>query len=488
MSISFNQVPQNIRTPFVAIEFSNEEANKGLTSQPYTALLIGSKLDSGTAEKEKPIRVTSNEQAITYFGKGSQLVAMVESFRKVDSFTSLYCLPFEDGSGAAATGKLTVDGTATAPGTLYLYLGGQRLMIGVDMDDTPEIVAAAIVTAVESANVPVSASATAGEVTLTAKNKGSLGNDIDLRLNFYDGEESPAGLTVTVVQMSGGTGNPDIEDAIKLLDEETHYNIIGMGYADTANLMLLREELDVRWGPMDQREGVAFFSGRGTHTELSNEGKKWNYQCFCFVHAAKTPSSPWEVAASAAALAAYYGNIDPARPFQTLPMTGIMAPKIEERFRQQERNLLLYDGVSTWTVDAGSTVRAERFITTYRKTPSGADDPSYLDVTTILTLSRLRWSLRTWLMQRYPRHKLASGDISVYGRGQAIATPESVKADIVSWFLEHLNQGLVEDSKSFIENTFVERNAMDVNRLDIYLAPDLVNQLIVLAAKMAFRL
>jgi phage tail sheath gpL-like len=49
------------------------------------------------------------------------------------------------------------------------------------------------------------------------------GNDISIALNIY-GEESPDGLSAVVVNMSGGAGTPDIQDALD-----------GMGTGDGAN-------------------------------------------------------------------------------------------------------------------------------------------------------------------------------------------------------------------------------------------------------------
>ena len=157
-----------------------------------------------------------------------------------------------------------------------------------------------------------------------------------------------------------------------------------------------------------------------------------------------------------------------------------------ERFTLQERNILLYDGISTWKVDDANDVRAERFITSYKKSPAGADDRSYLDICTVLTLGRLRYSLRNYLLLKYPRHKLASGDITQFGAGQAIATPDSIKGDIIGWYWRQMDQGLVEDINAFKTGLIVERNASDENRVDILLTPDLVNQLMVIAAQMKF--
>ena len=491
MAISFNKIPSTVRIPWVYVEFDNSGALKGDTVQPYTALLMGQMLAPGTAGYNGPILVTSDEQATELFGAGSMVTQMVKAYRKDDSYTELYCMALaDDQAGNAAVGAIACSGIASASGTIVLYINGQRLTVGVTAEDTAALIAAAITAAINAdLDLPVNAAVNdseTGTVDLTCRWKGESGNDIDVRLNYYAGESLPAGVFVAITPMAEGTANPDVTAAFAALGDFKHYNIIAFPYTDSANLSLLDEELEDRWGPLRQLEGLAFISVRGSVSDLGTFGNAHNSQNLCIVHSAGTPVATWEVAANAAALAAYYGNIDPARPFQTLPMNAVLAPAMADRFTLQERNILLYDGIRTWKVDDGSTVRAERFITSYQKSPSGADDRSYLDICTVLTLGRLRYSLRNYLMLKYPRHKLASGDITQFGAGQAIATPDSIKGDIIGWYWRQMDQGLVEDINAFKTGTIVERNASDENRVDILLTPDLVNQLMVIAAQMKF--
>jgi phage tail sheath gpL-like len=201
----------------------------------------------------------------------------------------------------------------------------------------------------------------------------------------------------------------------------------------------------------------------------------------------QSPTPVDEFAAAVAAVAAFYGNADPARPFQTLALTGVLAPAEGDRFTLQERNLLLFDGISTTKTVAGGVVQLGRLITTYQTSASGASDISYLDVTTMLTLAYLRYSFRNRILQRYPRHKLAD-DGTRFGAGQAIITPKIGKAEAVAWFSAMETLGLVENIEQFKTDLIVERNVQDPNRLDFLLPPDLVNQFIVGAAQIQFRL
>ncbi len=195
------------------------------------------------------------------------------------------------------------------------------------------------------------------------------------------------------------------------------------------------------------------------------------------------------MAASVAANAMYYGNIDPARPFQTLPLTGILPPQLEDRFADfPENNQLLYDGLSTFTCGTDGVVRIGRLITTYKTNERGADDTSYLDLNTGLTLGYIRWDWRNHMLRKFPRHKLGNDGVK-RAAGQAIITPMIAKAECIVKARDWEQRGLVENVDSvFKPNLIVERNASDPNRLDFLLPPDLMNQFIVGAANIQFYL
>ncbi|EOU0924532.1 phage tail sheath C-terminal domain-containing protein, partial [Escherichia coli] len=136
------------------------------------------------------------------------------------------------------------------------------------------------------------------------------------------------------------------------------------------------------------------------------------------------------------------------------------------------RNSLLYTGMSTVTVAAADVVQIERQVTMYRQNAYGESDPSYLDVETIYTLSYLRYSLRTFITQRFPRHKLADNGTPVRP-GQNIVTPEIMTLQLIALGEEWVELGLVENLDTFKKNLLVERNTKDRNRLDVMCTPDL---------------
>ncbi len=487
MAISFNSIPTSNRVPFVFVEFDSSGAVRGPTVQRWKALLFGQMLGTGTAVADKPILVTSREQARTLFGTGSMLAQMYEAFRASNATTDVWAIPQADaGAGTAATGTVTFTGTATATGTVDLYIAGQHVAVAVASGAAAATVATDTATAINAlTTLPVTAAAALGVVTITAKHKGLLGNSIDVRLGYY-GESLPAGISAAISALTGGATNPSVATALANIGDE-RYHAIAFPYTDTANLTLIETELANRWGPTTQNDGHAFTCAAGNVGSMSTLGSSRNSKHVTLVPGYRYPNPPYELSASVCAVAAYYGQIDPARPFQTLPLAGILPPAISDRFTAAERNTLLYDGVSSLVTDPGGTVRIERLITTYQTNPAGADDTSYLDLNTVLTLSYLRADFRAYFQTKYPRHKLA-GDGVRAAPGQAIMTPKLAKAEAIVKFRQWEDLGLVENIDQFKNELIVERNAQDPNRLDILLPPDLINQLITVGAKIAFAL
>lgn len=489
MTISFNAIPIDIRTPGQFIEFDSSRALRGLPAIAHKVLVIGQRLAAGTVAAGVPTRILSAAQAEDAFGRGSMLSAMLAAFKAANDSTDVTAIALDDlGAGAAAAGSVTFTGPATAAGTLNLYIGGLRLQVGVTAGMTAAQLATAVAAAITAATqLPVSAAVDGvdtAKVLITARHKGEAGNDIDLRANYALGELLPAGVTATFVAMTGGTGNPDIATAIAAMADAQYHTVV-TAYTDATNLTALETELANRWGPMVQLEGHAFAAAAGTHAELITLGDSRNSPHLTIVAAGSSPTMPWVWAAVCGAVDAF--EPDPARPRQTLLLTGLLPPAPAARFTRAERDLLLHDGIATTTVDAGDLVRVERFITTYQESANGEADASYLDVTTIRTLAYLRASLRARIALRFPRHKLAD-DGTLFAPGQAVATPKVIKAEILHLFREWESAGLVEGFDQFKADLIVERNATDPNRVDALIPPDVVNQLRDFAGLIQFRL
>lgn len=488
--VSFNQIPSNLRVPFVGVEIDNTRASQGPALLPYRVLLIGQKTSAGSAAANTLHKVTNADQVVTLAGRGSQLHRMARAYFLNNQSTETWIgVLADDGGGTAAAGTITVTGPATAAGTLALWVAGERLTVAVSSGDAQNTIASAINTAINAAtNLPVTSTVATNVVTWTARNKGTAGNDLDLRLNYQDGEVTPAGVAVAFADTVTGATNPSLATLIAAMGD-TWFHVVAHPYTDATSLTAIETEMRSRFGPMRMIDGVAITSALGSVSTLGTLGDTRNSPHSVIVsQAGENPlTPPAEFAAAVAGVVAYYSPQDPARPLQTLSVVGALPPAESDLFTLQERNLLLYDGVGTTKTAAGGVVQIERLVTTYQLNAANSPDTSYLDVTTILTVLYLRYSFRTQIQTRYPRHKLLDDNVRI-GAGQAYITPKIGKAEAVSWFQQMEELGLVEDLAQFKRDVICERNISDPNRLDWMLPANIANQFVVGAVQIQFAL
>ncbi len=488
--MNFNTIPVDLLTPGQYVEFSNERAVRGLPGMPSRILVLGQKLAAGSQVVNLPVRVQSADEAAALFGRGSMLHAMVQVIRENNRWTELWAVALaDDAAGVAAAGAVKVDAPATAAGTLAIYIDGQRIRVGIAAGATAAQIATAIAAAINALpDLPVAAAVDGvdtAKVNITCRWKGETGNDLDIRVNYHQGEVLPAGLQLTITAMAGGTANPDIAPALAAIAADW-YTDVAMPYTDAANLSAIEAEVDARAGGTVQMDMAVYAGARGTLGALSTLGDSRNSFAGPIIGAKGSPSAPWRWAAAIAAVAAFEANQDPARPYQTLVLKSILAPASADRFSLEERNLLLKDGIATFTVDVAGLVRIERLVTTYKTNAYGLADTSYLDLETLKTLAYLRYTVRARISQRFPRHKLAGDDVPV-AAGAAIATPSAIRNELISLAGQWVQAALVEGIEQFKTDLVVERDADDPNRVNVLLPPDLVNQLRVFAAKIEFR-
>jgi phage tail sheath gpL-like len=314
-----------------------------------------------------------------------------------------------------------------------------------------------------------------------------------LTANYYAGERSPPGLTVSfpmpnlvVGRLSGGAGNPDIMPLIAALGDEWWTDII-IPWTDAANLNAIETEASRRFGPMVMQDVHIWTAAEGGLSAMSTLGSSRNSPHLTIFAQHWSLSPCWIWAASCAAVAIYNLAIDPARPLQTLAVPGLLPPLAGMRADFSTRNLLLRDGISTYRVDDGGRVVIERVITTYQTNAFGADDTSFLDIETLKSLAYLRYDLRNYLSVTFPRHKLADDD-SALATAPNTVTPKTMQAHLIARYMLWRDLGLVEAPDTFKNDVRVERDETDPNRLNCLLPPDLINQLRITAAQIQYLL
>ena len=425
---------------------------------------------------------------------------MVESFTTNNFAQELWVLPIaQAAAGVPSTAHLTVTAAATSAGTLPIYVAGRKVQIAVAAGEPVATTAKNIELAINAdPSMPVTALVgVAGAVDFTNKLKGVEGNEIDIRLAYggaLAAEQVPVGLTITMPvggKMTGGSGTIDLSAALLNLGDEI-YEYVATGFTDSNALSDLELEYgftDVgRWGWMRQLYGHIFGCYKGALSALLALGPTQNSGVVSVMGVeANSPTPSWAWAAAYAAKAARALLNDPARPLQTLALEGCLPAPKHQRFTKAQCNQLSGVGIATQGVNDDGIPAILRESTTYQKNVYGQGDDAYELVPTLATLAALFRSQRFAITSKYPRHKLAD-DGTRFGAGQAIVTPNIIKAELVAQYRQDEFLGRVENARAFKQNLIVERDANDPNRVNVLYPPDLINQLRIFAVLAQFRL
>jgi phage tail sheath gpL-like len=465
MTIQFEQIPGSIRKPGKYFEFNTKLAVRTLPGNEQRMLIPAQMLAGGSAVALTPVNVYDDAQAAALLVAGSIAHLMCRAAITANPYLDLTVIPLADAeAGVAATGTITITGPATGSGVLILKVGSRSIAIAIASAAAQNDIAAALnAELAKYADLPITAAVNTNVVTVTARNKGTLGNSIPLAV-----EVTAAGVAAAVVAMANGATDPTLATALaKVVAEQ--YHVIASPYNDATSLAALTAHLDLVSGPMEQRPGVAVIAQTGALATATTLAGTINHGRVALPLLRGSRSLPCELAASFAAVLA--GEEDPALPLNTLELKGIHVPAIDQRFSRTEQETCLHNGVTPIEVTAGEKVRIVRAISTYTVDALGIDDVSLLDITTIRTLDYVRKSCRERISLRFPRAKLSS------------KTPPKVRSELLDVLMKLEELEIVEEVEANTAGLIVERNSQDPNRLDAQIPTDVVNGLHVFAGR-----
>lgn len=455
--IAFDSIPASIRHPGVYTEYNTRFAVNALPVNPQKVLIVAP-MTAGTVAPLTPVKVFSDTDAESYFGAGSWAHLMTRFAIRNNQMLTLTVMGVADNAvGVAASASLTLAGTAGGSGVLTATVGGTSYKVAVAKGEADTALATRLAAVINGqSDAPIKATVAAKVVTLTAKCKGEIGNEITVSAT-----SSAPEVIVTASEFRGGEANADIAEALAKVAGE-QYNVIISAFSDDKNALALKEHLDAVSSPIEKMPGIGVLGYRGTMAGGTTFTSKLNSERLTVA---------WYKGAlqSSALIAAGYGAViaheeDPARPLNTLEIKGLSVVDETQRPNFTEKNQALYNGLTPLVV-VNNRVQILRAITTYTKSATGTDDPAYLDLTTIRTLDYVRHAVEQRLTLRFPRDKLHS------------RTPAKARSEIldVLYRLEELE--IVENVDTHKAKLIVTPNKQDVNRLDYAIPSDVVNGL-----------
>ena len=338
-----------------------------------------------TITDDTPALVTSPEDVGATFGWGFMLHRLAIRNFAGSGGGETWVIPQAEVAGAQAAGSITYTGAAAANGTIALRIAGVAVPVTVASGDAVADMATATAAAITAnPNLPVTAIAALGVVTITSKSTGLWGNFISVTFNWGLNEALPAGVSAAVVAMAGGTGVPSIADALDSLGtdddaNENSFTDMVHGYMqDTTALDAVSTyvgEGNTAVGlysktvarPFRSLIGDTAAGSAGLAALIVLADLRKTDRATGVIAAPGSPNHPAEIAALAAGIASKLNNnrAEEGMIGQILP--GILTGAVADRWTKSydSRNTAVQNGIGT-TKASGGALYAQDVLTFYR--------------------------------------------------------------------------------------------------------------------------
>ena len=439
----------NIKVPgFYGETLYGQSAIK-LGSITRKLLIVGLKhttLGSITTNAEV-VAISSKEDADTYLGAGGECARM--AYAALDEakglgVLSLYaCCPAPLGGAVAATCIATFSGTSTAAGTIYFWIGGDRVEVSVASGLTATQVGVLVQTA--SNQFPRLAAAVTnvltGAVTWTVGSAGIRGNDhilyvdvalcpgITVVLSGAGGAAVTSSTTLLGRKFGGGTGTETLTTMLAVEFPMKH-TFKAIAQNDATSLAAWETQCDAKAGPLEGRmehymvaSNLAFAATTSlAQTTLNNA--RFNMQWLEI-----SERHPSELAAAFAALRCVTEGQTPNSSYDDYPLRVATPQRFPADWVTSlaEKQAALDVGVTTLETRADGKVYVVRAITT--KCLNGAT-PDYrtIDVADSFVPDYARerigtvWTSEYRVANPYVRPNPVAGEADV---PEGVATPDT---------------------------------------------------------------
>lgn len=488
MSIGFSLVPSSAAASAVFVEQENIRRGVG-SALPHKVLLIGQFNTGSTPTANVPQLLQDVADAQTRYGRGSMLAIMAaRAFASGAIGYDVYALPVADaGAGADATADIVVVGPATGSGTLAFTIAGVEVDIAVASGASADTVGDAIEAAINgNLDLPVTASNTSGTVTVTAKNAGTVGNQIRIYLNRNVGDATPAGLTMTVpATLASGATDPVLTTALGGLDS-TWYTEVVCPYLGDTEISLVEATAEDRMDPGTKRPFLAFIGWGGTRADLLTAlgaagSRTRNSEFSVYVPVYGTPTPDFEIGASFAGMwARHHASDKVGRPVVGNRLPGIIAGTANElTYSLRDGGVKL--GAS-YTTNAGSSVLAGDTVSTRIETDAGVATDSWRFAVIVPNLQyKINSADITFGSAPFQQAVVISDSVAA---APAFAVrPKTAKAYAIALVDDWVGKGLTADRDTVVDGVVAELDSSNPGRINVMI-PDIPSAgLRILAAK-----
>ena len=442
-------------------------------------MLYGNKTSTGVATVATPYQIASVADARDLFGAGSELFRMARAALTANPLCQLFGIAATESAGQAASGTITFgSGPASKASTVRVFVGGEVIFVPVAATDTVSAIATAVAAAINKmSDWPVTASALAGAVTLTAKQKGPRGNDIAY---FADLEVSCAvTVTLAAARLTSGATSDSLQNASDATIGSRYRYHVAPG-SDTTNIGILVTRVNATAQPAEGRRELVVFATYDTPANaitLATGRNDARAQCVWAEGAWQTPG---EMAAAVAAVRAAKEATDAAYNLDGEVIPGLVPRRLEaDKPTASELVGALNNGVTPLVDVSGGKVAICRSITTKSQDALGNPDYRTIDTASVVVPDYIADDIAaTW-----------SGFVSTAGaklgenpaEGKAppagVVTPKMARDFLYGRLKAAEESALVENVDARLAELTVSINQVASGRLDASIPVDVVKLL-----------
>lgn len=480
------------KTPKIYLAVILGGAGASAAANAYKILLYGNMIESaltgsapsftvaaGTASLGVAVQCFGPDDAVSQFGRGSELALGAAAVFKQFPAANLWCVPVASLTAKASV-VLTATGTPTAAASVTVYVNGKASVpAAIATSDSVTAVATAVATAIlATPDMPCTAQFLVGVCTITAKEPGLRGNQMTVRVVLSSGSQSVnttgstlaatlVGSTLTlssgaasgnVYKLAGGTGQDALATALTAVNP-ARYHRQACANIDTTALQALRDQLNTHAGVTVQQleQGVA--ASVDTYANAVTMATSLNAARMQLAWLYNAENSPLEIAAQVAA-ARLYGDAvtggkvigeatDPAAN-----LNGVQLAGIREQFAQADRatatqiESALNNGLTPLASSASNPGYTSVVASITTRFLDGSSQPNYSVWKTkvVSAADYVADDLRSFLANQYQGFKLTN---DVAGNPPPkianVTTPKLVKGDVFARLKKHEEDGVVEN-------------------------------------------
>ena len=396
----------SIARPDVTASLIPAGVTVGLTEEK---LLIVGQMRTGTATSGALVENILNDNSWdTLFGIDSAIAAAIDQARRYNIITQIDAIGLADNAGGvAAAGVIAATGPASASGTYTVFVASQKYRkytVAVASGDSTTVIGDTVEAVINAdTESMVTAANVAGTVTLTAKNKGTFGNTLGLKITG-----AVAGSTLTVqTAMTSGSTDPVLTGVFDVVGNNRYQ---GIAWQFQDDLDELTDFLDPRFN-VDNNvlDGIGFVSDTDSLANhlvalgaLNSQSLSMNSDKLISASTHKGPNIlevPFVKAAGFAAIRALrrtdgtsisrfvtarsardaFGGIRiNSKPYFNTPFPDLKLPDTGNSWTDVEINQIIDAG--GWVIDAnraGTGLIASDVVTTYKTDAGGNPDPTF---------------------------------------------------------------------------------------------------------------